>query len=40
MGVGEAAIIVLGQGGILVCCPRRAGGQAEEKKRWNFGYPK
>lgn len=31
MGVGEGAIIVLGQGGILVCCPRRTGGQAEEK---------
>lgn len=32
MGVGGGAIIVLAGRGILVCCPRGAGGQAEEHK--------
>lgn len=32
MVVGGGAIIVLAGRGILVCCPRGAGGQAEEHK--------
>lgn len=33
VGEGEGVTIVLGPGGILVCCPRGAGGQAAEEKQ-------
>lgn len=33
VGEGEGVTIVLGLGGILVCCPRGAGEQAAEEKQ-------